>query len=174
MPKRDENERTALYRFYDARGDLLYVGTTNNTSRRWVQHEKCQPWWHLVCLTPVEWFEERAVAEAAEVSAIETEKPRYNVKHVPILRADTGQYDDAEDRRRVVRQLRKDVSDRYITAGRSFFAASLAARYRVSRITVTSTLSRIDDRCFTEARQRITFLRIPDLSPRSVKMADGR
>lgn len=157
-----KSARTALYRLYDARGDLLYVGITNNTHRRWGQHELCQPWWHLVRDTSVQWFEDRGEVETAEVVAIETERPRFNVEHVPELRIDTGQYDDTADRRRVQRLLRRDVSSRYIQAGRSFFLADLAARYRVSRITVWSVMHRLDERSFTTRRQRVTFHRTPD------------
>ena len=36
-------EPTAVYRFYDANGALLYVGITGNLSRRWAKHEARKP-----------------------------------------------------------------------------------------------------------------------------------
>jgi len=36
--------RHALYRFYDDRENLLYVGITDDPWRRWREHVLTQPW----------------------------------------------------------------------------------------------------------------------------------
>jgi predicted GIY-YIG superfamily endonuclease len=74
-------ERTALYRLYDANGKLLYVGITNDTERRWSDHSSDKSWWPDVTERTVEWFATRPAAEAAEIQAIKTEKPRRNRAH---------------------------------------------------------------------------------------------
>lgn len=44
----------ALYRWYDADGNLLYIGKTNNIARRTAQHAAVQPWWDSVVRCEVE------------------------------------------------------------------------------------------------------------------------
>jgi len=34
-----------VYRAFDAAGDLLYVGCSNNPERRWAEHRTTSPWW---------------------------------------------------------------------------------------------------------------------------------
>lgn len=71
-----------VYRLFDAHGDLLYVGCSNNLLFRQYIHGREKEWfpdvatWRLV--GP---FLSRAGAEAVERQAIQTEKPRHNVMH---------------------------------------------------------------------------------------------
>lgn len=74
----------ALYRFRDAAGALLYVGVTNNPSRRFGQHAAGKPWWHEVATIAMEPYPDRAAVLAAERAAIRTESPRYNVIHASV------------------------------------------------------------------------------------------
>ncbi|MFE2710592.1 GIY-YIG nuclease family protein [Streptomyces mirabilis] len=76
-------ERTALYRFFDANGALLYVGITKNFGQRWVSHAKKKPWWPKVQRHTAEWFDTRREAEAAEKQAVVSEGPKYNLVHKP-------------------------------------------------------------------------------------------
>ena len=69
----------ALYRFFDGRGVLLYVGITCHPSRRWERHRE-RPWWTEVARIEVESLPDRASALAAERRAIIDGAPRYNVK----------------------------------------------------------------------------------------------
>lgn len=71
----------ALYRFFDEAGDLLYVGVTADLGGRWKAHSKDKPWWSDVRSCTVEPHPDRAAVLAAERSAIESERPRYNVVH---------------------------------------------------------------------------------------------
>lgn len=75
--------RTALYRFYDADDDLLYVGITENLSVRFASHKATKPWWPDVVRHSVEWRETRAEAEDAEKAAMIAERPKWNVANSP-------------------------------------------------------------------------------------------
>jgi hypothetical protein len=70
--------QTAVYRLYDAGGQLLYVGIAYDPDARWLQHASTSPWWPLVTQTKVEWKGSREDAEDAECRAIQAEAPRYN------------------------------------------------------------------------------------------------
>jgi predicted GIY-YIG superfamily endonuclease len=72
------DEPTTLYRFFDARGQLLYVGITSDLPTRLRTHNRLQNWWRDVVRTTLEHFESREAARAAELRAIRDELPRYN------------------------------------------------------------------------------------------------
>ncbi len=69
----------SLYRFYDAREELLYVGISNEPWRRRKQHSVTQPWYPLVRFQTIEWLDGEAAASRAERSAIRRERPLYNI-----------------------------------------------------------------------------------------------
>lgn len=71
----------ALYRFFDATGVLLYVGITNNPSRRFTQHGTSREWWHEVETIKMERFPSREAVLQAERAAIKAEGPKYNIVH---------------------------------------------------------------------------------------------
>ncbi|MEV1013848.1 GIY-YIG nuclease family protein [Micromonospora sp. NPDC049801] len=81
----DRSDRTALYRLYSADGNLIYVGISYTPHSRVLQHRANQPWGGEITRQSIEWYENRAAAEAAEASAIEHDSPTYNVKpgHAP-------------------------------------------------------------------------------------------
>ena len=72
--------RIEVYRLYNDRDELLYVGFSTNLVERLRGHShKCgQPWWPEVAYCSLEQFSGETEALAAEVSAIKTESPRYN------------------------------------------------------------------------------------------------
>ncbi len=72
-------QRTALYRFYDAQGELLYVGITNDPWRRWRQHVLAKPWYPQVKHQSVTWYDSKPEARKAETRAIRTERPEFNI-----------------------------------------------------------------------------------------------
>ena len=82
----------ALYRFFNADRQLLYVGLTVDPGSRWTSHCKEKPWWHEVDTVKVETFPTRDLVIKAEREAIETEYPLYNIAH-----ANTAQLDEARD-----------------------------------------------------------------------------
>lgn len=71
--------RTAVYRFYDTDGSLLYVGVAVDPKARWYGHAQDKPWWPDVAVKEIEWFDGRSAAERAEIKAIQDERPRYNI-----------------------------------------------------------------------------------------------
>lgn len=67
-----------LYRFYDARGALLYVGVTGRLAERWTAHRRTAPWWGQIAELVTEKYSSMESALSAERSAIRSELPRYN------------------------------------------------------------------------------------------------
>lgn len=71
--------KTALYRYFDCTGDLVYVGISNEPWARHKAHTKSD-WICAAAYRKMEWFPCREVAEWAETAAIEAEQPAANVK----------------------------------------------------------------------------------------------
>lgn len=71
----------ALYRFYDERGRLLYIGITGDVRARFRQHADSKAWWKQVAVREIVHCRTRADLLAAEREAIIRERPRYNVIH---------------------------------------------------------------------------------------------
>lgn len=66
-----------LYRFYDAKKVLLYVGVTTNPVTRWAVHRNCAEWWftaRFVAIEPVPPTERLQ----REQQAIEQGRPKFN------------------------------------------------------------------------------------------------
>lgn len=78
------DERTALYRLYDADGMLLYVGIARNPERRFAQHAAEKTWWPRVVRRAIEWYETRGAALMAEEAAIKIDRPTQNIDHNPL------------------------------------------------------------------------------------------
>lgn len=77
------DEPCDLYRFYDAGGRLLYVGISKQLPVRWRNHGQFKSWWPDVARATIEHYESRDAAAEAEIRAIVTERPAYNVKDAP-------------------------------------------------------------------------------------------
>jgi excinuclease UvrABC nuclease subunit len=73
------NNKTALYRYYDKDGVLLYVGISLSAAHRFSEHLRASGWASSSESMNVEWFPTRRDAEKAERDAILTEKPQYNI-----------------------------------------------------------------------------------------------
>ena len=71
----------ALYRHYDAKSRLLYVGISTNPFQRLKQHMQGADWSHRVATIKIAWFPSRYEASVAEAVAIKAERPRHNVQH---------------------------------------------------------------------------------------------
>jgi predicted GIY-YIG superfamily endonuclease len=79
-----EPERTALYRYFDASDDLLYIGISADPDARWKVHKwgpNRRRWIPQVARRTVEWHESRIAALKAEEQAIQAESPRHNGTH---------------------------------------------------------------------------------------------
>lgn len=70
--------RTALYRYLDRAGALLYVGVADRLGRRLNEHEDCDQWSSEAEGLTVTWYPNRVAALNAERDAIRDEKPRHN------------------------------------------------------------------------------------------------
>jgi predicted GIY-YIG superfamily endonuclease len=70
-----------LYRIFNSGEELLYVGATMNPSQRFQTHGSTRDWWAdaaTITLAHFDTFEDLA---AAEIEAIEAEKPVHNLAH---------------------------------------------------------------------------------------------
>lgn len=72
-----------MYRLYDQRDRLIYVGISGNPEIRFRQHAADKDWWPQVARHEIEWFNSRMGALAAEKAAIRTKGPLYNRDHSP-------------------------------------------------------------------------------------------
>lgn len=79
-------ERTAVYRLFSAKDELLYVGVSKGFGQRWIAHAHVQPWWPEVARQAIDWFDTRDEALAAETHAIREEHPLYNIVHNQAVR----------------------------------------------------------------------------------------
>ena len=78
--ERDKQIEHILYRVFDGKFRLLYVGITLDFAKRMSAHGK-RDWWPQVEHITLERFESREELAAAEKRVIETEKPKFNVIH---------------------------------------------------------------------------------------------
>lgn len=69
----------ALYRHYDADGQLLYVGIALSPVARLSQHMSASHWSDDIATVTIERHETREDAEDAERAAIREEKPAHNI-----------------------------------------------------------------------------------------------
>lgn len=74
----EQNRATAVYRFFDASERLLYVGIAYDPAERWKHHAAVTKWWKDAVDNTIDWYDTRAEAERAELTAIRYEKPVYN------------------------------------------------------------------------------------------------
>jgi len=74
-----------LYRLYDNRRNLLYVGITHQMppTKRYDQHARDKYWWDLVTYDRISTMhtDDRSTAEALERLIILAERPRFNIMH---------------------------------------------------------------------------------------------
>jgi excinuclease UvrABC nuclease subunit len=72
-----------LYRFYNAQGEMLYVGITKFFEPRLKQHYKNAEWFFETASVRLEHFKTRQQVEQAETRAIVEEQPLYNIAKNP-------------------------------------------------------------------------------------------
>jgi hypothetical protein len=69
-----------IYRYYDACGQVLYVGITRSLHGRDAAHRKNSPWYWLAYRIEYEVFPDRYHGLLAETVAIERYQPLHNIK----------------------------------------------------------------------------------------------
>jgi predicted GIY-YIG superfamily endonuclease len=76
-------KKCAVYRLYNARRELLYVGISQRPRKRMVEHAADKTWWGEVdpAATEVVWLVDVRAARVEERRAIRDELPKYNVTH---------------------------------------------------------------------------------------------
>lgn len=75
------DEWNTLYRAFDATGILLYVGVSSSPLMRIAQHSAMARWSPYVASMTFERFPTRVEVEEAEITAILSEKPVFNIRH---------------------------------------------------------------------------------------------
>lgn len=68
-----------LYRMYDIKNRLLYIGLTSDPPARFKNHKFNRWWWDEVANIGIEQFQSQKALRAAEARAIRDEGPLYNV-----------------------------------------------------------------------------------------------
>lgn len=76
-----QNTPTQLYRHFDTKGLLLYVGISLRAIHRQHEHAKSKDWFAKIANITIEEFPDRDSAIEAEKKAIIHERPLYNVVH---------------------------------------------------------------------------------------------
>jgi hypothetical protein len=71
----------SVYKFFDASGQLLYVGITNHALNRWSSHATTKTWWNKVVSSTIEHYPSQSAAREAEKTAIRVERPLHNRQH---------------------------------------------------------------------------------------------
>jgi excinuclease UvrABC nuclease subunit len=117
--------RTALYRLFDAAGQLLYVGIATSPRTRWYAHREEKRWWPQVARESVEWFPSRTDAKAAEKTAIRAEAPVFNVTHSATRKRGDAMAENKSKypRVRTLRMPDPDWSDAVAVAAGNFSSA---------------------------------------------------
>lgn len=69
----------ALYRHFNADGELLYAGISVSSLVRLTKHRNTADWFGEIAVVKIEHFPSRKEALVAEAKAIREEKPKHNV-----------------------------------------------------------------------------------------------
>ena len=72
---------TILYKHYDKEDNLLYIGVTEDITRRNSEHKCSSPWFKNVVRISEEIFESRDIALTEEKNQIAAEVPCFNSMH---------------------------------------------------------------------------------------------
>lgn len=86
---RRQNEPHGVYRLFDTRDQLLYVGCSVDPAGRLRHHRTRKPWRDRIDRMTIEWHPDRSAGLQAEAAAIEAELPAFNIQRHPINRGAT-------------------------------------------------------------------------------------
>jgi predicted GIY-YIG superfamily endonuclease len=121
MNDEERGRRTAVYRFYAADGELLYVGLTFDAAARFRTHKQQVLAWHEVSRIELTWYETRADAQIAESAAIRAEDPRWN-------RTCSPTYEPYSKWRPLAEWMREQIESGHWTEGKAFPSLAELAR----------------------------------------------
>lgn len=86
--------RNVVYRFFDEDDALMYVGLSSNFPARLASH-RTQSWWApRITRIRLQVFPTASAAADAEVAAIRSERPRFNLRHAQDTSKDHWTYWD--------------------------------------------------------------------------------
>lgn len=94
-----------LYRHFDKKGRLLYVGVSLSVLHRSLWHRHKSNWYGRIATITVQWFKTRKAAIKAEGRAIRAEKPAHNIMGYRHSNAPTALGDYLTARRLGVREF---------------------------------------------------------------------
>ncbi|GHB55755.1 hypothetical protein GCM10010331_49500 [Streptomyces xanthochromogenes] len=145
-------ERTALYRYFDAADQLLYVGISFDPDVRWEGHQVYATWRDAAVRRTETWFPARSEALAAEKQAIRTEQPLHNRAHNYDVVADGYQdWPSLRDLKRgkaarLAELISTEIAEgRWLPGQRIPPPEALAAATEVGRSTTDTALRRLKD-----------------------------
>jgi predicted GIY-YIG superfamily endonuclease len=69
-----------LYRCFNRKKMLLYIGITNHPEQRFLHHRQNKVWWKYVDRITLQSFQSRRILAEAEAAAIQVEKPKFNIQ----------------------------------------------------------------------------------------------
>jgi excinuclease UvrABC nuclease subunit len=72
---------TSVYKYFDGKGRLLYVGVTARGIRRTQEHAESKQWWPLCAGCGIEHYDTRDKALDREQELIQRHHPPYNTVH---------------------------------------------------------------------------------------------
>ena len=75
-------KKYCVYKHYNAKGDLLYVGMSKHLPRRTLNHQGASVWFLEVAEIKVEWHDTQKAASLAERISIFKENPKFNKRKV--------------------------------------------------------------------------------------------
>lgn len=75
------DDPTSVYKYFDARRILIYVGITGAGIARNRQHNESKEWWKYVVSQEIEHYKSRRLAHEREVQLIEKYRPPFNKQH---------------------------------------------------------------------------------------------
>tara|TARA_R100000322_G_C5409304_1_gene183423 strand:- start:423 stop:872 length:450 start_codon:yes stop_codon:yes gene_type:complete len=70
-----------LYRMWNAKEELIYIGISKSAIVRLSQHQQTKEWATEIHNITLEYFYSRELCKLAETKAIKSEKPKYNIVH---------------------------------------------------------------------------------------------
>jgi excinuclease UvrABC nuclease subunit len=103
---------SAVYRIFDTKGELIYVGVAYSPKVRISFHRHNKPWGGEIARYEVDWHESRDAAEAAEEQLIADIWPRYNVLGTPEHRLRSLRCCSVEAQARAAERSRADYAAR--------------------------------------------------------------
>lgn len=132
-----------VYRLYASDGALLYVGMSKSPNARLKRHKRDKDWAADISSMNYKGYDSRDSARAAEIDAIRTEGPRYNVQ-------DRDRRGDARIRRAAIfteveesADLREEAAlilDRFIGQGPTMWQTSEDRSIRGALMSVAQSL----------------------------------